>query len=384
MSTDDKTLVPLQIDVLGVDNDEISQLIRTMRVQEDGFVVAADLVKAVDENFVINHCFYGALQAVMKQQQIQLEETDIYYLCNGPSIAYAGGNQYDTFGLDPMIRMLQEWNDHTGVDISYTRVDQDNRDHAAIVQEWYEVLSSGKTLLLHADTGSLNYNELLSASPGGGHVVQLYGLQPSEDIAYIIDHFLLDKAGKVLGYNGTVRISDLLEGLVEYGSIQSTPGTKIPPEQILSAAITHLEEFLSGGIDEHGQAHGIAAYRLLNTEMMNLSELDDEAFEEACGIIYYHLRVESLVHLLRYSTQLAVQHEALLGAEAPKLIRQIEQLQDHAQRLMMKLYKIGVRHNRSKLQAWTDSNRELLEHMELHLGTLVKKLAAASKAASVS
>ncbi|WP_411349491.1 BtrH N-terminal domain-containing protein [Paenibacillus sp. WLX2291] len=379
MSTDHKTLVPLSIDVLGVNDEEVAELIRSVPLPANGQLVVADLLNVVDGHFVINHCFYGAMRAMLNQQGSQLEETDIYFLCNGPSLRYRGGSQYDTFGLRPIVEMLQEWSEHTGIGISYTSVEPEQRDQAEILREWYDVLSSGKTLLLHVETANLVYNQLFTESPGKGHIIQLYGLQPSDNIAHIADHFLLDQAGQVLGYNGTIPLHELLEGVIEYGYLQSEQGIDVTPQTVLSAAAIHIEEFLNGGLNSDGYTTGIAAYGQLNAELASLRELDDVQFEETCGVVYYHLRIESLMHLLRYTSQFAERYRSLLGDNAAELVNDLQQVQEQARRQLMKLYKMGARRDRSKLDAYMDSNIELLETMALKLEALV----TASKDAAI-
>ncbi|WP_322903354.1 BtrH N-terminal domain-containing protein [Paenibacillus campi] len=377
MSQNDKTLVSLDIDVLGLPPEEVQHIIDSVQVPENGEIVVADLLQIMEDRVVINHCFYGVVRGMLNQKGMTLEESDIYMLCNGPFIAYNG--QYDTFGQCPMVHMLKELEAHTGIGVHYKVVDLSARDRVAILQDWYEVLDSGQTLLLHMETSNLIYNQLYVESPGKGHVVQLYGLHAEQNTAHIADYYLLDKAGQVLGYNGTIPLSELLDGVVEYAYMSGETEHTVQPEQLMSACAEHVAEFLAGSIDADGSANGMAAYRYLNTQLASMQELDDAAFEATCALIYYHLRIESWMHLLRYTTQFVTDHEGLLGADGASLRSGMEGVQQMARRQLMMLYKMGIRRDRAALDRYLANNERMLDEFEMQL----KKLQYAASKVSV-
>ncbi len=368
MSQSDKTLVSLQIDVLGLPTEAVTDIINSVQVPDNGEIVVADLLQVMDDRVVINHCFYGVVRGMLNQKGMTLEESDIYMLCNGTYMAYNG--QYDTFGQCPMVHMLKEMENHTDIGVHYKIVDLAARDRAAILRDWYEVLNSGQTLLLHMETSNLIYNQLYVESPGKGHVVQLYGLHAEENTAYIADFFLLDKAGKVLGYNGTIPLSELLDGVVEYAFLSGETESAVQTEQLMRACSEHAAEFLAGGVNAQGDATGMAAYRRLNAQLASMHELDDAAFEATCALIYYHLRIESLMHMLRYTTQFVTDHEQQLGAEGASIRSGMEQVQDTARRQLMMLYKMGIRRDRASLDRYLDGNARMLDEYEVQLRKL--------------
>lgn len=368
MSQSDKKMISLDINVLGLPPEEVQSIIDSVQVPEDGEIVVADLLQVMEDRVVINHCFYGVVSGMLSQKGMELAESDIYMLCNGTYMAYNG--QYDTFGQCPMVHMLQELEQHTDIGVHYKIVDLEARDRAAILRDWYEVLNSGQTLLLHMETSNLIYNQLYVESPGKGHVVQLYGLHAEENIAHIADFFLLDKAGQVLGYNGTIPLSELLDGVVEYAYMSSEQEQGVKTEQLMRACSEHAAEFLAGGVNAQGEALGMAAYRRLNAQLASMHELSDKEFEATCALIYYHLRIESLMHMLRYTTQFVTDHEQLLGAEGPAIRSGMEQVQDTARRQLMMLYKMGIRRDRASLDRYLAGNDRMLDEYEVQLEKL--------------
>ncbi|WP_017811277.1 MULTISPECIES: BtrH N-terminal domain-containing protein [Paenibacillus] len=371
MSVSDKTILPLLSEVHNMQPEHL-ELMLGSEPSVAGAATTARILTRADDHFVINHCYYGAKQAMLEQCSIHMDETDIYFLSNGISFNYAG--DIHTFGLRPIREMLQEWITHTGIALAYTDTTQEQQEHHAMLQEWHDVLSRGNTLLLHVKTENLVYNPLYTDNPGKTHMIQLYGLHSQENIAYVGDHFLLDSSGSVLGYSGPTSLSDLLEGTVEYAYMNHTGDAVMDEQQIIAVCTAHLDEFLNGQDQGTAGAWGIAAYRRLVRDMEQMSLLEGEAFAEACDTVYYHLRIESLSHLMRYTDHFIRKYRDKLGIPGEQLQAEITALNQDTKRHLLQLYKMGLQNSPHKMDAYIQRSTELLDRIELHLSSLQQAL----------
>ncbi|WP_046215533.1 BtrH N-terminal domain-containing protein [Paenibacillus wulumuqiensis] len=367
MSISDKTILPLLSEVHNMQPEHL-ELMLGSEPSEAGAATTAGILTRADNHFVINHCYYGAKRAMLKQRNIHMDETDVYFLSNGISFGYNG--DIHTFGLRPIREMLAEWISHTGIELVCIDTESVQQDQADILQEWHRVLSLGNTVLLHVKTENLVYNPLYTDNPGKTHMVQLYGLHPQENLAYVGDHFLLDSSGAVLGYSGSTSLSELLEGTVEYAYMNNEEKITMEEQQIVSICADHLTEFLNG--EDHGSqgAWGIAAYRRLIRDMEEVALLDGEAFTEACDTIYYHLRIESLSHLMRYTDHFIGKYQHLLGDQGPLLQQEITALNQDTKRHLLQLYKMGLQKSSHRMAAYIQRSTELMDRVVLHLSKL--------------
>ncbi|ANF96234.1 BtrH N-terminal domain-containing protein [Paenibacillus bovis] len=371
MSVSDKTILPLLSEVHNMQPEHLELMLGT-EPSMAGAATTARILTRADDHFVINHCYYGAKRAMLQQCNIHLDETDVYFLSNGISFNYKG--DIHTFGLRPIREMLEEWISHTGIELAYVDTEQKQQEQTVMLQEWHDVLSRGNTLLLHVKTENLVYNPLYTENPGKTHMIQLYGLHPQENIAYVGDHFLLDSSGAVLGYSGPSSLSELLEGTVEYAYMDHTGEAAMDEQQILSICTAHLDEFLNG--QDHGSAGawGIAAYRRLVHDMKMMSLLEGEAFAEACDTVYYHLRIESLSHLMRYTDHFIQKYQHRLGEQAEQLQNEITALNQDTKRHLLQLYKMGLQNSPHKMESYIQRSTELLDRIEQHLSSLHQAL----------
>lgn len=310
------------------------------------------------------HCFYASLHALLLRQGVYTDEADLYFLCNGLSISYKGN--FDHFGLRPMSDLLAQWSANTQVEVKHVTLMQnkelqdgesDKRNDFLILQDWSIALANGKSILLHLQSDHLDFHPVYQSNPGKGHVIQLYGLDMRQDVAYVSDHFLLEESGNVLSYSGKTNLALLLEGIEEYAYLNGDPAEEISMRQVIQACDRHLEQFLQ---------ESWSAYAVLFCDLDRLLLMNDEEFRQSCDTLYYQLRIESLMHLLQYTEQFIGRYQGLMSNEhgAYQLREDIYELRQLWKRHLLQLYKIGLRTNRDKLPDYIQHSLRLLADLK--------------------
>lgn len=307
------------------------------------------------------HCLFGSIRnALASSYGYSISEAELYFMCDGLNVEYDPAHRPFWVGRSGEV-MLQQFALHGPARLRYDfRIDGEERKRE-LLRDLRQTLVSGHLALLFVNSSCLGFHKVYLENPGRQHVIILYGLDESNDTAYVGDSFLLDDGGTVLTYNGPTPLQKLLQGVYGAAFMDGLHTDASRKESVTGLAAERIRRFISGKALKAGVEHGHSAYMTLFDDLEQSVHADDSSFTERCKEAYYCLRIGGILHQLLYMKQFAEQYPREFAASDKDWPALLEEEETLWKKRLWQLYKLGLQRRKEGWPLFLEQTKELMD-----------------------
>lgn len=311
------------------------------------------------------HCLFSSIYSICKSKGLPYSETDIFFICNGLEIRY--GTSMNFFWQFPFEKFLKSFGSKCLADEIYF-LDM----KAGTWDSIFEAIKADKVVILNIYS---NYLPYIDSSFGDSfkHMVLLYGFDIEMQEAYIIDLYSIDPSGKVLTYNGKVKLSNIMEGTFGCAWFNAKTFRILSRDDIIEIANTNLNFYISDSVpDIDGNYTGIQALRKYFEDISSITELNDNEFKKMILRIYQELRLESIINLIDYIKDYINENLDCSNKAVSKILIGLDENYKLWKKVLLYLYKIGIRVQREQITKLIYEAMQAIDLFEKLLKEVIK------------
>ena len=182
-----------------------------------------------------------------------------------------------------------------------------------------------------------------------------------------------NNTNNIIQYKGPTEISNISNGIWGFGVYDFNNQCNIDEQTLLHIVCERLEKFNNGTSTNKGYA-GSTAYRKYIEDFKTLKELDASEFQNTISQMYYDLRIDSILHLLSYTSNFIIHHSDVFGDRVAELNQGAEYLYNRWKRISFKLLKLGITNNKKGIDNIINNSRELLNMQEDYFNDLCRAI----------
>lgn len=315
------------------------------------------VISGVDIFHKGKHCLFSIIYSICRSKKLPFSEADIFFICNGLNIRYGTGmNFYWQFHIEEYLRTFGSM--CLADEICFLDMKE------GIWDSIFEAIKADKVVILNIHSNYLPYIDS-SSCKSFKHMVMLYGFDIQKQEAYILDLFYIDPTGKVLTYNGKVKLSNIMEGTFGCFWFNAKTFKNLSRYEIIEIANTNMNFFISSSLaDSNGNYTGIQASRKYFEDISCIMELDDIEFREMTLRIYQNLRIEGIINFVDYLRDYINENLDYLSEEALKILSRLDENYKLWKTILLFLYKIGIRVQKDHIPILINEAMQAIDSLE--------------------
>jgi len=300
------------------------------------------------------HCLYSSIKNVLSYYKFNINEDEVFFLCDGINIGYSGN--LSPLGYFNYIQLIQNISNNLSISTDYSFAVSDND----FINIFSKAISSQDLIIVFLNIGYLSYITG-EKDTRNNHCVLLYGIDIEEDKAYIGDSYYVDQSGKVFKYIGTLSLKEMIKGIRGYILIKHSKFKELNRKNFIPIVKKSIDSFLEGSISNGSNCSGIIALKRYFNDMSTIIDIDDSTFRQKCFSTYYSLKIESVILILSYIQSYIKENFSI---DDDIYIRQIEDVSKEWQKNAFNIYKTGMTFNREKIPKIIQKANENIEILE--------------------
>lgn len=231
-------------------------------------------------------CFYASLKDLCIYNNIQISESELFFLCDSMYFEYDGiqKNQY-TLHKEHTNDLFDPLRQYLNCKIT----DIDNKSAANKISWISKFLESDIPVMLYVDLKILNYHpkHYQLNNIGDTHCVLIYGINTEKNEAYICDSCIADDSGKVITYKGRFPLSQLIKNSIKYVVFEFQKPFKINGDIITECIIKNISNFLYKTNNSTSYQGNYALYKCIETAKKYTDENKEDYLEIILKISYF-------------------------------------------------------------------------------------------------
>lgn len=319
-------------------------------------------------------CIFSSIRSILARQIKDIDETSVYFLCNGMNFDYSGDIRsvvwYRTG--ENLVRHL--------MDSQYAKVKYYSiLDPDFFLKESYKAICDNNMVLLFVDSTMLDYHPVFKHSLNKLHVIVLYGIDILNDVAYIGDSFFIDDLVQVLTYQGPTSLKKLKYGIKEFAIIEAPDINTLGAADLFSSVANNINNFFHCSDDNQGYFKGNKALKQYIKDFEQLYEIDEDTYCKSCSNIYLSFRLGSVIPMLNYFISLTADYSELQQGNYLILLDELQRLNAGWNKAALGATKAGLVNNRDKLRSIVKDVNLLLERQDRVLYDILMNIKSVNK-----
>jgi len=305
------------------------------------------------------NCVFSCLLTVLNHYNYNIDEVELFVLCNGLNIKYDEENKIIGFLILDLIGNLENQS------ICFIEIKKDKD----FIDNLETIIDKGKLVFMTVTTSKMSYNEFYYKNVDRPHCILIYDIDKEERKAYIADtHLAIDYSEKTSSYNGETSINDIIEGGDMSFWLKNEKKAEISQRQIIKLFNTNLKRFL----DIAGEKNtGLNALRMSIDDSCKKIELDDETFRQECIDINYNIRIRSFMYLNDYVILFIKKYEDILKGNIKNILNSLENIKLQWSKIAFSILKCGIKRDRKGFMKIIEDAKKIIEEQEIILTDLL-------------